>query len=204
MIRNDRFAKVEVRDTDGLWRWLAQHHEQSEPVWLVTWLKRPGAVFLSREQVLDALIAWGWIDGIRRAEGYAKAGDAENGPGAGRTMQLISPRRHQRWTASYRTRAARLQAEGRMQPPGQAAIDRARADGTWEADPDVDALKIPPDLQAALATAGAAAAQFDAFPPSHRRNVLRWIAGAKTAPTRSKRISTLVDLARGGKRVPNF
>ena len=173
------------------------NHGQEGSVWLVTWLKRHGAPYLSRDAVLDALIAWGWIDGIMRAHGYR----GQDGPGEGRTLQLISPRRHQRWTATYRARAERLVAEGRMAAPGLAAIKAAQAAGTWEADPEVDALEVPEDLATAL---GTASDTFNAFPPSHRRNVLRWIAGAKTAPTRAKRIGTVVDLARQGKRVPQF
>jgi uncharacterized protein YdeI (YjbR/CyaY-like superfamily) len=202
MIQTDRFQMIEAPDAATLWSWLQAHHAEAASVWLVTWLKRPGAPYLSRDDVLDALIAWGWIDGIRRAQGYggAEGGGAE-GPGEGRTMQLISPRRHQRWTATYRARAERLIAEGRMADPGLAAIAAAKAAGTWDADPEVDALLIPEDLATAL---GVAAATFVGFAPSHRRNVLRWIAGAKTAPTRAKRIATVAALAREGKRVPQF
>lgn len=188
---------IEAPDAGTLWRWLEANHAQESAVWLVTWLKRPGAPYLSREAVLDALIAWGWIDGIRRSHGYG----GEDGPGDGRTMQLISPRRHQSWTATYRARAERLIAEGRMAPKGHAAITAAKAAGTWEADPQVDALDMPDDLTAAL---GRAAPVFMGFAPSHRRNVLRWVAGAKTAETRAKRIATVADLAGQGKRVPQF
>jgi uncharacterized protein YdeI (YjbR/CyaY-like superfamily) len=197
MLVTDRFPMIEVADAEALWRWLAANHTQTGSVWLVTWLKRAGAPFVSREDKLDALIAWGWIDGIMRKHGYG----GEEGPGEGRTMQLISPRRHQRWTATYRARAARLIAEGRMAEPGLAAIAAAKMAGTWEADLEVDALIVPDDLAAAL---GSAAATFVAFPPSHRRNVLRWIAGAKTQPTRAKRIETVAALARQGQRVPQF
>ncbi|MCU0903444.1 MAG: YdeI/OmpD-associated family protein [Tabrizicola sp.] len=197
MIQTDRFPMIDAPDERALWRWLEANHAQEGSVWLVTWLKRPGASYLSREAVLDALIAWGWIDGIRRAAGY----QGRDGPGEGRTMQLISPRRHQRWTATYRARAERLVAEGRMARPGLAAMAAAKAAGTWEADPEVDALIVPEDLAEAL---GAAAAAFAAFPPSHRRNVLRWIAGAKSPATRARRIATVADLARQGKRVPQF
>lgn len=47
-------------------------------------------------------------------------------------------------------------------------------------------------------------AVLDALPPSHRRDVLRWIASARTASTRAKRVATVADLARHGKRVPQF
>jgi uncharacterized protein YdeI (YjbR/CyaY-like superfamily) len=199
MIKTDRFQKIEVADAADLTRWLAAHHHQDEAVWLVTWLKRPGAPYLPREAVLDALIGWGWIDGIRRSHGSAGA----EGLGEGRTMQLISPRRQQRWTETYRARAERLIREGRMAPAGFAAIAAAKAAGTWDADTDVDALVIPDDLATALEV-GSAAARFAAFPPSHRRNVLRWIAKARTAPTRAKRIALVAALAQAGQRVPQL
>jgi uncharacterized protein YdeI (YjbR/CyaY-like superfamily) len=40
-------------------------------------------------------------------------------------------------------------------------------------------LEVPSDLQAALAAYPAAAANFDAFPRSVKRNVLEWILIAK-------------------------
>ena len=199
MIPTSGFEKIVAPDARTLWDWLSLHHGQPDSVWLVTWLKRPGAPYVSREAVLDVLLAWGWIDGLRRAHGYPH----EAGPEEGQTMQLISPRRHQRWTQSYRARADRLIIEGRMAAPGLAAIAAAKAAGTWEGDQEVDALLVPDDLAAALAAVGAGAT-FAAFAPSHRRNVLRWIAQAKTVPTRLKRIETVAALARQGQRVPQL
>jgi hypothetical protein len=42
---------------------------------------------------------------------------------------------------------------------------------------------------------------FTAFPPSTRRNVLRWIASARTEATRSRRIAATADEAAQGRRV---
>jgi len=118
-------------------------------------------------------------------------------------MQLVSPRRQQGWAKSYRDRAARLIGEGRMQPPGQAAIDASKAAGLWEALPEVDALADPADLTAALAERGAQDWWAGAA-PSYRRNVLRWIAGAKRPPTRFKRIEAVAAHAAQGEKVPNY
>ena len=72
------------------------------------------------------------------------------------------------------------------------------------ANPDVDALLLPPDLEAALPARPAAYTCFIAFAPSHRRNVLRWIAAAKQPATRARRIETAAALAAEGKKVPQF
>ncbi|MEL7116192.1 MAG: YdeI/OmpD-associated family protein [Pseudomonadota bacterium] len=188
MIETDNFTKVEVPDAAALWAWLDTHHGQSDSVWLVTW-KKPSPNYVSREQVLDALIAFGWIDGIRR-----KLDDVQ-------TMQLISPRQQQAWAETYRSRADRLRAEGRMMPPGERAITDAKASGRWDAMAEVDTLAVPSDLDAAL---GTDRADWDGLAPSYRRNVLRWIAGAKKPETRAKRVETAVAATRRGEKLRNM
>lgn len=189
MIQSDRFPHVEVTSASELRTWLLDNHERDEAVWLVTYKKVVLERYVSTQQVLDELVAFGWIDGIRRAV------DDE------RTMQLISPRRTQPWAKSYRDRAERLIAEGRMHEAGFASIDLAKQTGAWDAMADVDALVTPDDLQVALAAAPPALDVYEGFPPSVRRNILRWIATAKTEPTRTKRIGLTVAEAQAGRRV---
>lgn len=186
-----KFERIEVKSAAELHAWLADHHRQDESVWLVTWMAASPELYVSRDEVLDALVAWGWIDGIRRKLDGT------------RTMQLISPRKTEYWARSYKDRVARLETEGRMEAPGRAAVARAKGSGAWSYMNDVDALIVPDDLARALDATGAAAA-FDAFAPSYRRNVLRWIKLAKTAATRSKRISRAAETARRGEKMPNF
>lgn len=62
---------------------------------------------------------------------------------------------------------------------------------------------LPPELQAALALKKHAKARstFEAFPPSHRREYIEWIAEAKRAETRERRLAqTLEWLAKGKPR----
>ncbi|MEM6677589.1 MAG: YdeI/OmpD-associated family protein [Pseudomonadota bacterium] len=187
----DRFEKVEIAGADALWAWLAAHHGQDESVWIVTWKSVHRDRYVSRDQLLDALIAFGWIDG-RRLKG-----------GEDRTMQLISPRRENRWTATYKARAARLEAEGRMRPPGRRAIAASKAAGQWETSAPIDALEEADDLIEAL-DAHRGRAWWDGAAPSYKRNVLRWIAYAKQPATRAKRIRIVAEHAGRGEKVPNY
>lgn len=57
-----------------------------------------------------------------------------------------------------------------------------------------------PDFAAALATAPAAKATLDSFPPSAQRDYLEWIAEAKQEATRAKRIATAIEWLSEGKR----
>lgn len=183
-------VRVEIRSETALWDWLEAEHARPTGVWLVTFKKAAGAAYVSREAVLDALLAYGWIDGRR------KVLDDE------RTMQWIAPRQVEHWSASYKDRVARLEDEGRMRPSGRAAVERGKASGLWTFMDDVDALIVPDDLRSELGTLGGE--KWEALAPSYRRNALRWIKLAKTAPTRGRRIATLAEATAAGRKLPQM
>ncbi len=190
MIKTENFEQVEVTSTEELRAWLEVHHQQSESIWLVTYKKHIPDKYISTSEVLDELLCFGWIDGIRRKL------DAD------RTMQLIGPRRAQHWAKTYKERAARLEQEGRMHPAGRAAIAVSKQNGLWTFMDDVDALIQPDDLQAALAAHPPAAQYFAAFPPATQRFILHWIKLAKKPETRAARIEKAAKLAAQNKKIP--
>ena len=95
-IKTEDFDKVTIESANQLRTWLFKHHAQDQSVWLITFLKHVEDRYVSRNEVLDVLLCFGWIDGIRRKL---------NGK---QTMQLISPRRTQHWAKSYKDRVAKL------------------------------------------------------------------------------------------------
>ncbi|PVD52933.1 hypothetical protein DC498_06070 [Terrimonas sp.] len=60
-------------------------------------------------------------------------------------------------------------------------------------------LEVPDDVQKALQKHKKALEAFNAFAPSHRKEYLQWITEAKTAPTRNKRIETMIEWLKEGK-----
>lgn len=192
MIKTEQFEQVEVTSAGQLRAWLEANHTQQESIWLVTYKKHTGEKYVSRSEVLDAVLCFGWIDGIGRKL------DAE------RTMQLLSPRRTQDWAKSYKERAARLEREGLMHAAGLMAIVESKRRGLWDAMEDVDALTMPDDLVAALVARPPATVHFERFSPSSRRNILRWIKRAKTPATRAKRIEQTAVLAARNEKVPQM
>ncbi len=191
-IKTGNFEQVEVASIDELRAWLAAHHAQPDSVWLVRYLKSVPTKFIDRLDVLDELLCFGWIDGLAR-----KLDEQQ-------TMQLISPRKQQAWAQSYKDRVARLAAEGRLQAPGLAAIERSKAVGLWDAYAQVDALEVPDDLRDALALDETGYAFFLGSAPSYRRNVLRWIAAARRPETRTKRVAQTVSTSALHKKVPQM
>ncbi len=189
MIQTDNFLKVEVSSSAELRSWLEKNHGQGESVWLVTFLKIVPKKYLSTGEVLDELICFGWIDGIRR-----KLDDT-------RTMQLISPRRVQHWDKTYKDRAAKLIAEGRMHEAGYRSIELSKHSGLWDFMDDVDQLIVPQDLQDELEKHAGATEFFYAINDSSKRFVLRWLKLAKTEKTRNARILELAQLSSRGEKL---
>ena len=178
---------IEITSAAALWPWLDAHHTQTDSIRLITWKAQDADKYVSRDAVLDALISYGWIDGRR----FVVDDD--------RTAQLIAPRKQQAWSQSYKDRVARLRAEGRMHPAGEASVAAGQASGLWDFFADVDALIVPDDLGAAVDRA-----KWDALAPSYRRNVLRWIKLAKTAPTRAKRVAAAAAATAAGEKLPQM
>jgi uncharacterized protein YdeI (YjbR/CyaY-like superfamily) len=166
---------------------LQRHHADSTGCWAVTVRKSdlaPGEVYVSPQDLNEENLCFGWIDSKP-----ARVDDRHTG-------LLCTPRKPgSGWSLVNKTRLERLLADGQVAPAGLAAIERAKADGSWDKLTTVDALEVPDDLAAALAGVGEARANFDAFPPSARRGILEWIGQAKTDATRSKRVIETAELA---------
>lgn len=190
MVDSDKYLKIEITGTHELRSWLLKNHAQKESVWLVTYKKSEGAKYVSRWDVLDELICFGWIDGIRRKL------DSK------RTMQLISPRRVRHWARSYKERAERLIVEKRMHESGYRSIEESKSNGLWNFMDDVDRLLIPDDLGQALSKSNGASDFFNNLNPSSKRFALRWIKLAKSDQTREKRINRIAELSAEGKKLP--
>jgi len=161
MIKTDNFKKLEVTTANELRKWLNENHTQKEGVWLVTYKKLEKEKYVSREEVLDELLCFGWIDGIRRKL------DAE------RTMQLISPRRIQHWAKSYKDRAEKLIAQKKMHSSGLKSIKKSKESGLWSFMDEVDNLIIPDDFKSALQNLEGAFDFFQNINDSSKRFVLR-------------------------------
>lgn len=60
-------------------------------------------------------------------------------------------------------------------------------------------VRVPADLKAALGKRPKAAATFTAMSPSHKREYVEWITGAKGADTRARRVAQTVEWVSEGK-----
>lgn len=172
------------------WReWLDAHHEDHPGVWLV--LAKKGTTCptsLTYDQALEEALCFGWVDG-------------QLGRGDDATFRRrFSPRRPaSAWSQRNVALVERLLSEGRMQPAGLAAVQRAKSSGSWEgAYASAATIEVPPDLAAALDATPGARTAFDHLDGGNRYAVLYRVETARRADTRARRIEQLVAmLARG-------
>jgi len=185
----DDLPRIEITDR-AQWRdWLAKHHARSGSVWAVTYKVGASKPRVPYDDLVEEALAFGWVDSLPR-----KLDDE-------RTMLLMAPRKPgSNWSAANKARIGKLTKAGLMRPAGAAAVERAKADGTWTALDAVERLEVPGDLAEALSVRPGARETWDGFPRSVRRGVLEWIETAKTPETRAKRVAETADRAEKGER----
>lgn len=177
----------------GAWRaWLDEHEATSNGVWLILARKgRDGPTSLTRDSALEEALCSGWIDA------QARGRDDDT------SLQRYCPRRpRSRWSARNVRIVDRLITEGRMRPRGHAEIERAKADGRWDAAYEGSKnIEVPPDLAEALAESPRAAAMFAILTAQNRFAILFRITGVKKPETRARNITKFVAMLERGETV---
>ena len=176
------------------WRaWLEANHGASSGVWLVSWKRHTGNPTVTYEEGVEEALCFGWIDGMM------------NRVDDDRTMQYFAPRKPKStWARSNKERVAWLDAAGLMTEAGRAAVELARANGSWASLDVIDALVVPDDLAAALAARPGARDRFDASSVSVRRSALAWVYQAKRPETRAARVEQIAAIAGRGEPISSL
>jgi uncharacterized protein YdeI (YjbR/CyaY-like superfamily) len=171
--------------------WLAKHHRSSRGVWIRMAKKATGLPSITHPDALDVALCYGWIDGTRQGESDTAF------------LQKFCPRaKRSTWSKINREKVQALIEAGRMQPAGLAEIERAKADGRWDAAYDSQRnMQLPPDLEAALAAKPRAQAEFAKLDSRNRFAILFRTQQAKKPETRAKRIAEFVAMLARGERI---
>ncbi len=172
------------------WRaWLEANHEREHGAWLVTWRSRSGRQGLDYEAAIEEALCFGWVD--------STAGRFDDDRGK---LYFAARKPRSPWAATNKARVRRLIAAGLMTPAGMAAIERAKANGSWEVLDAPERLEVPDDLARALEASPPAAVSFAAFPPSARKQMLAWVAMAVRPATRASRVAEIAKAAQRNER----
>jgi uncharacterized protein YdeI (YjbR/CyaY-like superfamily) len=186
---SDGLPIVSFVSAGDLTAWLEENHAASPGVWLKIAKKGSGHRSVTHSEALDVALRFGWIDGQRKALDDAWF------------LQRFTPRRSRsRWSKINRDRAAELISLGEMRPAGLAEVERAKADGRWDAAYDSPSnITVPDDLQRALDENPAAREVFASLNGQNRYAILYRVHDAKRPETRARRIAQFVEMLAEGR-----
>jgi uncharacterized protein YdeI (YjbR/CyaY-like superfamily) len=173
-------------------RWLEAHHTTEDELWVGSHRKSTGRPSLTWPQIVDELLCFGWIDGVRRSL-----------PGERWAIRVTPRRKGSHWSAVNVRRVAELEAEGRMTDAGRRAFalrDTTQIPYTYEA----PSQPLDPAYEARVRANPAAWSWLEAQAPSYRRGVAQWVMTAKQEATRERRLETLIEDSANGRFLKQY
>jgi len=182
---------VHCADAEEWRRWLAAHAADSDGIRLAIAKKGGDHASVSYAEAIDEALCVGWIDGQKWAldEHYF--------------LQGFGPRRARSiWSRINRDKALALIEAGRMLPPGLAEVERAKADGRWDAAyAGSKTIEVPTELRTALDAEPRAAAFFETLSAQNRFAILFRIGNVKTEVARARNVAKFVDMLSRGETI---
>jgi len=171
--------------------WLEEQHKKSDGLWLKIAKKGSGIGTVTFPEALDVALCYGWIDGQRARfdERFF--------------LQRFTPRKpRSKWSRVNREKVTKLIETGEMKPSGLREVERAKADGRWDAayEPQSTA-KVPDDLLEELGKNDAAQDFFSTLDSRNRYAILYQIQDAKRQETRARRIARYVAMLAERKKL---
>lgn len=174
--------------------WFQQNHETESELLVGYYKKDSGKPSVTWPESVDEALCVGWIDGIRNkleADSY--------------TIRFTPRKPNSIWSAVNIARVEALTQEGRMQPAGLKVFAQRRENkSSIYSYEQRDQIEFNDDEQAAFRANPAAWDFFQSQPASYRKAVMWWIASAKKAETRAKRLATLIEDSANGRTIKAF
>ena len=183
-------SPIEFKTAKTFETWLAKNHAHSDGIWLKIFKKDSGKKTISYSEALDVALCYGWIDGQKQA--YDE----------GVWLQKFCPRRaNSIWSKINTGRVKRLIKEGRMRPAGLKAVEKAKADGSWERAYDSPGkTTMPEDFLKALGKNKKAEAFFKSLNKTNLFSIGFRLQTAKKQETREKRMKEIIEMLAKGEK----
>lgn len=167
------------------WRaWLQKNHISKDFIWLIFYKQSSPRANLGWSEAVDEALCFGWIDSTK------KSIDDEQ------YMQYFCKRKPKsNWSRVNKDKVKVLIEQGLMEEAGYRSIAIAKENGSWTYLDEVEALVVPEDLQATLASHPGASEYFEGLSKSNKKGLLYWVLSAKREVTRQKRILEIAEHA---------
>jgi uncharacterized protein YdeI (YjbR/CyaY-like superfamily) len=188
MVKRDD-APFDFPDSTSWEKWLSKHHTQDGGAWLLIAKKGSGLASITITEALDVSLCYGWIDSHRKSFDDKQY------------LQRYSLRTSKSpWSKINVEKADALIASCRMQAPGMAEIQKAKADGRWAAAYESQKTAgIPPDFASALKKNAKAKRAFEALDKTGQYAMVLPILKAATPAVRAARVQRGIEKLAGSK-----
>ncbi|HEY4742223.1 MAG: YdeI/OmpD-associated family protein [Candidatus Acidiferrales bacterium] len=176
---------AELRD------WLEEAHLREQELWVGFYKKSSGKPSITWPEAVDALLCFGWIDGVRKSLDEISY-----------TIRVTPRKTKSTWSAINIRRAAELSKLGLMKPAGVKAFEARTDDNSaiysYE---QRKSATLPPEFEKRFRRNKKAWKFFSAQPPGYRRLSIFRVVSAKREETRVKRLEILVRESARGRRI---
>jgi uncharacterized protein YdeI (YjbR/CyaY-like superfamily) len=191
IVAADDFPTIAFESQSAWEAWLREHHESADGVWMKRAKKASGIASLDWAEAVEVALCYGWIDG--QAKGLDDTW----------YLQKFTPRRKRSmWSKVNVDKATALIDAGRMQPAGLREVERAKADGRWDAAyHPPSANRVPEELQRELDRDPVAAAAWEELDRQNRYAMQHRVATAKKPETRVRRAEKFAAMLRAGEKL---
>lgn len=170
--------------------WLTKNHAKSDGIWVRFYKKASKVQTVSYKEALDEALCFGWIDSIVKKFDEASY------------VQRFTPRRKRSlWSQVNIAKVEELIKARKMTEAGMKEIERAKADGRWDAayHPPSRA-EIPADLQKVI-DGNKKVKEFVSTLTKANIYAITWrLATARKPETREKRFKEIVKMLKEGKK----
>ncbi|MEL6741475.1 MAG: YdeI/OmpD-associated family protein [Planctomycetota bacterium] len=173
--------------------WLRKNHAKADELWVKVFKKGTRKPSVTWGEIVTETLCWGWIDGVKKSLGDEAY------------LQRITPRKPRSgWSKRNTEQVERLIEEGRMEKPGLAQVEAAKADGRWEnAYAPASEMEIPDDFVAAVKKKPKARKTFDELNKTNRYAIAYGLTTAKRPETRERRFEKFLGMLTRGEK-PDF
>lgn len=164
------------------WRdWLTKNHVQEKAVWLIIYKQGSKNPNLTWSEAVDEALCFGWIDSTK------KPIDTE------KYKQYFCKRKAKsNWSKVNKDKIEILTQKGLMAPTGIKSVKTAKKNGSWTILDSVEALIVPPGLEAAFNKNKKAKDFYFSLSNSLQKLLLYRIVSAKRPETKQKRMDEIV------------
>ncbi len=171
--------------------WLMSHGKDTQGIWLRIYKKASQVPSITYDQALDEALCFGWIDGQKKSYDELSF------------LQKFTPRRSKSmWSKRNIEHITRLKAAGLMTPAGQLEVEKAQADGRWEAAYDAPSnMQVPDYFLKELDKSPKAKALYETLNKTNKYAIAWRLQTAKTEATRTRRTAKIIAMLNAGEKL---